>query len=148
VVAHHAHKAMTHTLLSALLTRLADFASPNFLPVPPFGGQGVKSIAWLDLWNEQINDLLAAENGHEQHPIPFPAVFVELIGIQWQEAIGYNEGDANIAIHVLYQTFAESYILPDATPPLGVGGLPQGANDTLPAFGGTGTGLLPYQFLD
>lgn len=99
-------------MLTALYTALRD----RLLSIPP-PSTGVPSwspTAWIDLWNNQIDNL------SEENPIRFPAVFIE-IATDWQpEYNNTKRGTAAIKIYIVQETLGMDTYTTNL-PPLGTG---------------------------
>lgn len=60
----------------------------------------VTEIKAIGIFNSQI------ENQNVENPIPFPAVFVEFLSMDWnQQASGIQQGTATIRLHVVTETY-------------------------------------------
>ena len=103
-------------MLTALYTALRDrLLSIPPAVLPPLAGAG---IAWLDLWNNQIDNI------GEENPIRFPAVFIE-IATDWQPEYNCTQrGQAQIKIYIVQETIGmDTY------------------TTSIPPFGGQGGGI-------
>lgn len=57
----------------------------------------------FDLWNQQVSFI------EEETPFLLPAVFVEILPIQWRQlSNGYQQADLNIRLHIVTQWFSQT----------------------------------------
>ena len=57
----------------------------------------------FDLWNQQVNFI------EEETPFLLPAVFVEIMPIQWQQlSNGYQQAEVTIRLHIVSQWLAQT----------------------------------------